>query len=68
MNTAERIVSFLRKHQNMTICDDCLQAELGVSKPISRMLDVLNPEFVRREVSKCGRCGETKNSVALFKA
>lgn len=68
MNTAERVFSFLRKHQGQTFCDTCLQNELGISKPISRMLDVLSLDYVKREVAECGVCGERRLSVMQFRS
>jgi hypothetical protein len=67
MNTIERVVSFLRKNQNVIISDDCLRSELKVSTPLDRMLDVLSPDHVKREIAVCGRCGAQKLSTMLFR-
>ena len=67
MNTAERVVNYLTKHPNETICDACLQKELGASRPLNRMLDVMNPAHVSREVALCKKCGVTRPSVTLIR-
>jgi hypothetical protein len=67
-NTAERVFGYLRKHQNVIVCDDCLQAELKVTQPINRMLDVLSTEYVKREIATCASCGERKLTTMMFRS
>jgi hypothetical protein len=67
MNTSEKVVSYLRKHPNAPICDGCLQAELKVASPVTRMPEGLNPEFVRREIASCHRCGLSKLTTTVYR-
>ncbi len=39
MNTAERVVHFLRRRAGQYFCDDCIVQELRLSKPVTRMTD-----------------------------
>jgi hypothetical protein len=66
MNTSERVVQHLQRHPQVVICDECFAKALRVSKPLTRMLDVLNPEYVRRRVARCSQCGEIKMSVEAY--
>jgi hypothetical protein len=64
MNTAERIVHFLRKRAGQFFCDDCIVRELRLSKPVTGITDQigsgssLSGNRNRREVAPCERCGE----------
>jgi hypothetical protein len=68
MNTAERVVHFLRKQAGQYFCDDCIVQELRLSKPVARMTDQtgkgsnMRGSANRREVAICNRCGEQKLS------
>ena len=69
MNTAERVVHFLRKRAGQYFCDDCIVQELRLSKPVTRMTDQIERgsnmrgSGNRREVAICSRCGEQKLSI-----
>lgn len=67
LNTIERVVQYLVRHQNLVICDDCFATELRVRGSLTRMLDVLNPEYVRRCIATCHLCGNSKMSVEQFR-
>ena len=67
MNTSEKVTSYLRKHPNIPICESCLQVELKVANPVTRMLEPMNPEFVRREIARRDTCGLSKLTTTLFK-
>jgi hypothetical protein len=60
MNTAERVVSFLKKNLGISWCDACLGEELRVRSALTRMLDVLNPKFFSRTIARCDKCGVDK--------
>lgn len=66
MNTIERVIHFLRKHQDEVICDDCLAAELRVRSPLGGMLDVLSSDYVKRGDAECMRCGHTRRASVMF--
>jgi len=68
MNTSERVLSYLNKHMGKKICDDCLRQELRVRSSLRRMLDVLNREYVHRQVLSCSCCGQERMGVEQFKA
>ena len=63
MNTAERVVDFLRKNPGQVICDECLQKTLRVKSSLSKMLDVLNPLHFRRAVAHCTTCGVIRMTI-----
>jgi hypothetical protein len=66
MNTAERVVHFLRKRRGQYFCDDCIVHELGLSKPVTRMTDQIGRGLNnRREIAVCSRCGEQKLSIIV---
>ena len=68
MNTAEKVVHFLRQRPGQYFCDDCIVAELRLSKPVTRITDQigqgsnLRGSRNRREIAICARCGEEKLS------
>ncbi|HEV7689830.1 MAG TPA: hypothetical protein VGO52_03365 [Hyphomonadaceae bacterium] len=63
MNISERIVDYLRKHPGEAICEGCFQKALRASRPLSGMLEGLNPNFITRKVDRCDTCGETKETL-----
>src|SRR5262249_27011549 len=65
MNTSERVIYFLRSHQGIALCDDCVRAELRLSQPISRMLDVLSKIHFQREVALCSMCRQNKLTILM---
>jgi len=72
MNTAERVVHFLRKRAGQYFCDDCIVQELRLSKPVTSMTDVIGGGANmrgarnRREVAICSQCGEQKPSTMIL--
>jgi hypothetical protein len=72
MNTAERVVHFLRKRAGQYFCDDCIVQELRLSKPITRMTDQfgmgsnLRGARNRREMAICSRCAQQKLSIMFL--
>jgi hypothetical protein len=72
MNTAERVVHFLRKRAGRYFCDDCIVQELRLSKPVTRMTDQIgkgsNVRGARnlREVAICSQCGEQRLSSMIL--
>ena len=67
MNVSEKVVYYLRKHLNETICDKCLRLEFRASKPPTRMLDGFNREYCRRTIDVCGKCGNSGATVTMFR-
>jgi hypothetical protein len=72
MNTAERVVHFLRKRAGQYFSDDCIVQELQLSKPVTRMTDQIgkgsNMRGTRnlRGVTVCSRCGDQKLSIMIL--
>jgi len=67
MNTSEKIVAYLVKHLNEPICDECLHVRLKAASSITRMVERMNPEAVRREVAMCTACESTKITTTAFR-
>jgi hypothetical protein len=73
VNTAERVINFLRKQPGRYFSDDCIVRELRLSQPVTGMSDQIgrgsNGRGVRnrREVAICSLCGERKLSMMLLR-
>jgi hypothetical protein len=72
VNTAERVIHFLRKRAGHYFCDDCIVQELRLSKPVTRITEVIGKGsnlqglHNRRELGVCSRCGEYKLSTMTW--
>jgi hypothetical protein len=72
MNTAERVVHFLRKRAGEYFCDDCIVRELRLSKPVTSITDVVGKgsnmrgSKIQREAAICSRCGQQKLSTMVL--
>jgi hypothetical protein len=70
MNTAERVIHFLRKRSGQHFCDDCIVQELRLSQPVTRVTDQIGRGSNRglrnrRETVICSLCGERKLSTMM---
>jgi hypothetical protein len=69
VNTAERVVHFLRRRPGQYFCDDCIVQELRLTHSVTRMTDQIGKgsnmrgSANRRETAICSLCGERKLSV-----
>jgi hypothetical protein len=68
MNTAEKVVAFLRKNQGAFTCDGCIAEAVHVGAPVNRILDILNPIYIRRSVGVYFRCGAERLGAVQYKS
>jgi hypothetical protein len=72
VNTAQRVIHFLRKQAGHYLCDDCIVRELRLSKSVTGVTDVIgkgsNLQGLRnrRELAICSQCGEYKLSTMTW--
>ena len=63
MNTFERVLQFLAKRQDQPYCGECIALERRAKRPLTGMLNRLNPDYIERGTIVCCRGGNQRVGV-----